>query len=205
MSIIRRRPHTNTTSNVQSDSVHQEYLIQEAPKDAQVIMIIKMPSPTKPQYHRAHSSGHTRRSSHYSFLSNSETLVENTSRIQEDLLGTHHDSGQFQYSIGVHTCSWPFSTNFPTKNNDVGRIPHSHAEKEFGWVFLIVQITVCFLTICLIPTCFLILFRWGQLTSIVSFIFWNIVHTVAAAAAKWSIIYCRLPCSAEYSCGNHGE
>jgi len=132
MSIIRRRPHTNTTSNVQSDSVHQEYLIQEAPKDAQVIMIIKMPSPTKPQYHRAHSSGHTRRSSHYSFLSNSETLVENTSRIQEDLLGTHHDSGQFQYSIGVHTCSWPFSTNFPTKNNDVGRIPHSHAEKEFG-------------------------------------------------------------------------
>jgi len=132
MSIFRRRPHSNTTSNVQSASVCQEYLIQEAPKDAQVIMIVRMPSPTKSRYHRAHSSGHTRRSSHYSSLSNSETLVENTSRIQEDLSGTHRGSGQFQYSIGVHTCSWPLSTNFSAKSNDVGRIPHSHAEKELS-------------------------------------------------------------------------
>lgn len=132
MSIFRRRPHSNTTSNARSDSVCQAYSIQEAPKDAQVIMIVKMPSPTKSRYHRAHSSGHATRSSHYSFLSNSETLAENTSRIQEDLSGIHRDSWQFQYSIGVHTCPWPPSTNFPARNNDVGRIPHSRAEKELG-------------------------------------------------------------------------
>jgi len=95
-------------------------------------MIVKMPSPTKSRYHRAHSSGHATRSSHYSFLSNSETLAENTSRIQEDLSGIHRDSWQFQYNIGVHTCPWPPSTNFPARNNDVGRIPHSRAEKELG-------------------------------------------------------------------------
>ena len=127
MSIFRRRPHTNTTPNVQSDSVeYPNPKDKEEPKDARVVMIVKMPSLTKPRYHRA---GHKRRSSHYSFLSNSETLVENTSQIQEDLSGSHHDSGQFQYCIGFHTCPWPLSIK---SNNDAERMPHSHAEKELG-------------------------------------------------------------------------
>ncbi|KXN87779.1 hypothetical protein AN958_08163 [Leucoagaricus sp. SymC.cos] len=140
LSIFRRHYSAHNTSPTVPLSGGQAQPVEknlndemEGGRDVQVFVIIEMPSPTSSRYRHAYILGHHKSPSLYSSFSKSETLVDNSGRLREDLLGIDRDAGQFQYCIGVYTCPWPrTSTSSPTINNESKRIPQSQAEKELA-------------------------------------------------------------------------
>ncbi|KAJ3554042.1 hypothetical protein NP233_g12504 [Leucocoprinus birnbaumii] len=138
LSFFRRHPLPNTTPTSRMNTA-QEQRGENAKKedrDVNIVMVIEMPSPTKSRYRgQGQSLDHDRNLNRdrYSTPSNySETLVDNTGRMRREL-DVNPNSGQLQYCLGVHTCSWPTSPTLPpTNSNGPERIPQSQQEKGLG-------------------------------------------------------------------------